>query len=72
MVKCDNAYVNLGSNSIVTQVKEKMEYCSFMGCPCHLVHNIANHAAEALQKYSDFDVEDLCRCVPLVRQKYEA
>lgn len=32
----------------------------FMGCPCHLVHNIAGHASEAFQESSGFDVEDLC------------
>ena len=31
-----------------------------MGCPCHLVHNIAGHASEAFQRAAGFDVEDLC------------
>jgi len=31
-----------------------------MGCPCHLVHNIANHASEALHEQSGVDVEDVC------------
>ena len=31
-----------------------------MGCPCHLIHNIASHASEALHKESGVDVEDIC------------
>lgn len=34
--------------------------CYFMGCPCHLIHNIACHASEAFQKAGNIDVEDLC------------
>ena len=34
--------------------------CYFMGCPCHLVHNIASHASECLQRAKGFDVEDIC------------
>jgi len=57
----DNTSVNLGlRNSIMTHVKEKNAACYFMGCPCHLVHNIACHASEALQMTSGFDMEDLC------------
>lgn len=57
----DNTSVNLGiRNSILTRVKEKNEKCYFMGCPCHLIHNIACHASEAFQKAIDFDIEDLC------------
>ena len=42
----------------MTHVKQKFPTCYFMGCPCHLVHNVANHAAEAFQKSCRFDVED--------------
>lgn len=57
----DNASVNVGlRNSIMTHVKQKNKSCYFMGCPCHLVHNVANHAAEAFQRCSGFDVEDFC------------
>ena len=44
----------------MTHVQEKNVACYFMGCPCHLVHNIASHASDALHKSTCFDVEDLC------------
>lgn len=44
----------------MTHVQEKNAACYFMGCLCHLVHNIASHASDALQKSTGFDVEDLC------------
>lgn len=57
----DNTSVNIGiRNSIMTRVKEKNDVCYFMGCPCHLIHNIACHASEAFQKAGNIDVEDLC------------
>ena len=57
----DNTSVNIGlRHSIMTHVQQKNAECYFMGCPCHLVHNIAGHASEALQKPAGFDVEDLC------------
>lgn len=57
----DNTSVNIGiRHSIMTHVQEKNVACYFMGCPCHLVHNIASHASDALQKSTGFDVEDLC------------
>lgn len=37
----DNTSVNIGiRHSIMTHVQEKNVACYFMGCPCHLVHNI--------------------------------
>ncbi len=57
----DNTSVNIGlRHSIMTHVQQKNAECYFMGCPCHLVHNIAGHASEALHKVAGFDVEDLC------------
>lgn len=57
----DNTSVNIGRHdSIKTQVLERVESCYFMGCPCHLVHNIASHATEVLHKKSGVDVEDVC------------
>ena len=57
----DNISINVGlRNSISTLVKEKTSTCYFMGCPCHLIHNIACHSSNVLQKVSGFDVEDLC------------
>ena len=57
----DNTSVNIGRHhSIKTQVQQRVESCYFMGCLCHLVHNIASHASEALHKESGVDVEDMC------------
>ena len=57
----DNTSVNVGlRHSIMPHVQQKNAECYFMGCPCHLVHNIAGHASEALQKSAGFDIEDFC------------
>ena len=57
----DNTSVNLGVHkSIMTHVKTKNDSCYFMGCPCHIVHNIASKGSKAFTKTSGFDVEDLC------------
>ena len=57
----DNTSVNVGlRHSIMTQVKSKNNECYFMGCPCHLVHNIGSKGAEAFHAISGFDVEDVC------------
>lgn len=57
----DNTNVNVGSrNSIMTRVKEKNEACYFMGCPCHLLHNIASKASEAFCDVTDFNLEEMC------------
>ena len=57
----DNTSVNVGlRHSMMTLVKQENENCYFMGCPCHLVHNVASHASETFQKTSGFDVEDMC------------
>ncbi len=57
----DNTNVNLGSkNSIMTRVKEKNEDCYFMGCPCHLLHNIACEASDAFSDVTDFNLEEMC------------
>ena len=37
----DNTFVNIGKhNSILTRVKSKSFAVYFLGCPCHIVHNI--------------------------------
>ena len=57
----DNTSVNVGRrHSIMTHVMQQNDACYFMGCPCHLVHNIAGYASEYFRKSSGFDVEDLC------------
>ena len=57
----DNTSVNLGiRNSIMTRVQAKHPSCYFMGCPCHLIHNIASRASDGFQKEVKFDVEDVC------------
>ena len=43
----DNTFVNIGKhNSTLTRVKGKNSAVYFMGCPCHIVHNICVKAAE--------------------------
>lgn len=57
----DNTSVNIGlHNSIMTRVKQKNDSVYFMGCPCHLLHNIGSHASDTFQQVSGFDVEDFC------------
>uniref|UniRef100_H3B1S8 HAT C-terminal dimerisation domain-containing protein n=1 Tax=Latimeria chalumnae TaxID=7897 RepID=H3B1S8_LATCH len=57
----DNTSVNLRKrNYITTRVKGKNAACYFMGCPRHLVHNVACKSASSLTQLSGFDVEDLC------------
>ena len=57
----DNTSVNIGlHNSLLTHVQKKTSACYFMGCPCHLVHNVASLASDAIQLESWFNVEDLC------------
>ena len=57
----DNTSVNVGlRHSIMTHVQQKNSSVYFMGCPCHLIHNIACHASDSFQNCTKFDVEDLC------------
>lgn len=45
-ISVDNTSVNLGRrNSIFTRVKEANPDVYFMGCPCHIVHNICLKSA---------------------------
>ena len=57
----DNTSVNVGGHHFLkTHVPERVSSCYFMECHCHLIHNIASHASEALHKESCVDVEDIC------------
>jgi len=56
----DNTSVNLGTtNSIMTRVLAKNESVYFLGCPCHIIHNCANHSSNALSKATKFYIGDL-------------
>ena len=53
-VSVDNTSVNLGKrNSIFTRVKEKNPAVYFMGCPCHILHNVCMKASEEFSKVSE-------------------
>ena len=42
-VGVDNTSVDLGKrNSIMTRAVQKHSVVYFMGCPCHIVHNMAS------------------------------
>lgn len=57
----DNTNVNIGvRNSIMSRVLLQNKDTYFMGCPCHLIHNIARRAADKFLERSGFDVEDMC------------
>ena len=58
-VGLDNTAVNVGKkNSIMTAVLAKNENIFVNACPCHIIHNTANKAAERFSEVSRFDVED--------------
>ena len=49
----DNTSVNIGcNNSIKTRVLQENRAIYVMGCPCHIVHNIAVKAGEGFQAVS--------------------
>ena len=59
-VGVDNTSVNIGRcNSIMTRVHQVNPLVYFMGCPCHISHNTACTAGEALRQQTGFDVEEL-------------
>ena len=45
-------------NSIMTRVVAKNKNIFINGCPCHIIHNTANKAAERFSEASGFDVEN--------------
>ena len=50
-ISVDNTSVNLGKrNSIMTRVLQKNAEVYFMGCPCHILHNMAQKASECFMQ----------------------
>ena len=50
-ISLDNTSVNMGChNSIKTRVQHANSAIYIMGCPCHIVHNIAGKADSAFEK----------------------
>ena len=45
-------------NSIITRIKGVNPRVYFMGCPCHIAHNVASTAADSLRDQAKFDVEE--------------
>ena len=51
-VGVDNTRVNIGRhNSIMTRVRGVNPSVYFMGCPCHIAHNVASAAADATEMW---------------------
>ena len=58
-VGVDITSVNVGwHNSILTRVQAVNPSVYFMGCPCHIAHDTASAAPDALQHETAFDVEE--------------
>ena len=58
-VGVDNTAVNIGNrNLIMTRVRKQNPSSFTNGCPCHIVHNIANKGAPTFGGISNFDMED--------------
>ena len=59
VIGLDNTEVNVGKkNPIMTQVLAKNKNLFINGCPCHIIRNTANKAAERFSEVPRFDVED--------------
>ena len=57
----DNTNSNIGAkNSIKSRVTQVNPSIYFVGCPCHIVHNAAQKAAEACRDVSGIDIEECC------------
>ena len=60
LVGVDNTSVNIGiQNSLKTRVLTQNPAIYFNGCPCHIIHNSAQKAAESFMESCGFDVEEL-------------
>ena len=56
----DNTSVNTGRhNSVISRVHAINPNVYLMGCPCHIAHNTASGAADALRNETGFNVEEL-------------
>lgn len=56
-VSVDNTSVNTGkSNSIMTRVKQQNPAAYFMGCPCHILHNMATKASKSFALVSHITI----------------
>ena len=57
----DNTNSNIGAkNSIKSRVTQLNPSIYFVGCPCHIIHNVAQKAAEAFGDLSGIDIEECC------------
>ena len=57
----DNTNTNIGAkNSIKSRVTAINPSIYFVGCPCHIIHNAAQKAADAYGGMSQFDIEECC------------
>ena len=55
----DNASVNMGRhNGLYRKFEAKNGSVYTFGCPCHIIHNAANHAAQAFAGVTGFNVGD--------------
>ena len=58
-VGVDNTSVNIGiHNSLKTRVLLRNSAVYFSGCPCHILHNAAQKAAEVFSSECGFDIEE--------------
>ena len=55
----DNASVNMGRhNSLYRKFEPKNSSVYTIGCPCHIIHNTANHASQVFAGVTGFDIGD--------------
>lgn len=58
-VGVDNTSVNIGiHNSLKSRVLQRNPAVYFSGCPCHILHNAAQKAAEVFSSECGFDLEE--------------
>ena len=55
----DNASVNMGRhNGLYSKFEAKNSSVYTFGCPCHIIHNTANHASRVFAGVMGFDIGD--------------